>query len=110
MVSRANPANSLRITAEPFEGMYLTLSIRDADTQYLGSIGEIRYQAFGPDGDSMGSTFALSPDGQKLAYLDEGALMLLQDGEVASLDFRADVIAWGVPLYIPIYDPAYFEN
>lgn len=110
MVSRANPNNSLRVSLVNFTGVGTELYFRDAALNYLGGSNPIRFHAFGPDGDSMGMTFALSPDGQALAYLEDHALLLWQDGESRSLDFSADVIVWASPLYIPIHDPEYFQD
>jgi hypothetical protein len=108
MVSRTNPETSLRVSLEYENESPNQLYIRDTEANYLGSSNPLRYQAFGPEGDSMGSTFALSPDGQSLAWLEDNELILWQDGGTRGLGFSADVIAWASPLYIPVYDPEYF--
>lgn len=110
MVSRTNPEDSLIITAGYYYGDGLALIIRDNENNYLGETENIRAYAFGILGDSMGSTFAFSPDGQSIAYLEDEGVRIWEDGESRSLDFSADVVVWASPLYVPVYDPDYFRG
>lgn len=111
MISPWNPSNSLRISAGTFSGDGLELYIRDAESHYLGGSSYINAYAFGILGDSIGSTFAISPDGQSVVYLEDDVVMTLwENGESRILDFEARVVVWAAPSYVPVYDPAYLRG
>lgn len=103
MVSATSMDTSLRIWAGFYSGDNLSLVIFDADGNYLDETGGIRAYAFGIAGDNVGSTFALAPDGQTIAYLVSGELTLWQDGTTTTLPVTAEALAWGPRLYIAMF-------
>jgi hypothetical protein len=110
MVSDSAPDSSLRVLAGYYSGDLISLLIRDDSNGTVGETDIFRAFAFGILGHTIGSTFALSPDGQALAYLDDGALMFWHDGTATALDFTAEALAWGSARYIAIYDPEYLAG
>lgn len=107
LVSGLAPDDSLRVSTGMYSDFTL-LILYDPENTNLGSVDRVRSYAFGIFGDSIGSTFALSPDGQTLAYLQDGEIYLWQAGESAPLDISAQVIAWSPVQHIAMYYPAYF--
>lgn len=102
MVSRNTAENSLRVTAHGYD-ISFDLSIFDADDNWIADIPQVHaYQFGGYSGDHFGTRFALSPDGQSLAYLGEQGLVLWHDGESVKMDFVADVIIWSAPMYVTV--------
>ena len=110
LVSSLAPETSLRVSAVYYDGDMIGLLLRNAETRMIGDTPIIKAYSFGISGDSDGSTFALSPDGQSLAFLESGALRLWTDGEVTPLDFSADALAWAPPRYVPVVDSAYLAG
>ncbi len=104
LISRTAPEASLRVSLINLDGQFGELSIRDADAVYLDYVQGVPQFAYGIQGDSRGSTFTLSPDGQALAFLREGMVNVWRDGVLTSLDVSAEVIAWQSPLIVPVYD------
>lgn len=110
LVSGVAPDTSLRVTTSLFSGDMTGLHIRGADGELLGDIAFVRAFAYGIDGDSVGSTFALSPDGQTLAWLEDGTVRLWHDGETSELDVNADALAWAPVLHVPVDVGAWFAG
>jgi hypothetical protein len=109
MLSRNAIDSSLRLFPSLYSGDYMILTIIDSEDNYLDDIVEVSAYAYGVSGYGIGSTFALSPDGQQLAYLEDENLMLWENGEARSLDFAASVIVWSAPIYLP-FSPDYFRG
>ena len=107
LVSALAPETSLRLTASYYSGDGIGLLVRNAEGEIIGETPIFKAYAFGIAGDSDGSTFALSPDGQAVAFLEDGGLRLWRGGEVTALDFEAEALAWAPPRYVPVYDPFY---
>lgn len=102
MVSRSAAETSLLLTAYGYDTTF-DLSILDADENWMEDIPQIRAYKFGGySGDHFGTRFALSPDGQSLAYLSDSGLVIWHDGESLTMDFVADVIIWSVPMYVTV--------
>lgn len=110
MISASAPDTSLRASAGYYDGDTIALFIRDEQNRYVGETGFFHAYAFGISGDSTGSTFTLSPDGQAIAYLENGALMLWQNGTATPLGFTAEALAWGPTRNIPVYDPMFLAG
>jgi hypothetical protein len=109
MLSRNAVDSSLRLFATFYSGDSMGLLIFDSEDNYIGELESLRAFAYPMSGESIGSTFALSPDGQQLAYLQDNQLMLWENGESRSLDFSADIIVWASPIYMP-FSPDYFRG
>ncbi|MEZ4672091.1 MAG: hypothetical protein R3E39_29650 [Anaerolineae bacterium] len=102
MVSRNAPETSLQVTVFGYETTF-DLSVRDAQGSWLADIPQLRAFAYGGySGDHFGTRFALSPDGQTLAYLSDKGLAIWHEGESRTLDFTADVIIWSPPQYVTV--------
>jgi hypothetical protein len=109
MLSRNAVDSSLRLFPTFYSGDSMGLLIFDSEDNYIGELEALRAFAYLMSGESIGSTFALSPDGQKLAFLQDNQLMLWENGESRSLDFSADIIVWASPIYMP-FSPDYFRG
>jgi hypothetical protein len=109
MLSRSAIDSSLRLFPFFFTGDSTGLLIFDSEDTYMGEIESLRVYAYPISGESIGSTFALSPDGQSLAYLQDNQVMLWENGESRSLDFTADILVWAAPIYMP-FSPDYFRG
>lgn len=110
LISGLEPDASLRVSTSMYTGDYTALILRDLDNNIVGSVDYVPGYAFGIPGDSVGSTFALSPDGQRLAYLQDGTINVWQDGESMPLGVSAQVIAWSPLVYTTVHDPAFFAG
>src|SRR5690606_2813915 len=90
MVSALAPETSLRLSAGYYDGDNIGLTVRSTENEIIGETSIFKAYAYGITGDSVGSTFALSPDGQTVAFLNEGVLHLWREGEVTALGVEAD--------------------
>ncbi len=104
LVSLASPETSIHVSLINFDGEIGGLNIRDVDGSLLEYVDGVRLVAYGIQGNTWGSTFTVSPDGQALAFLREGTVNIWHDGVLTALDERASVIAWQSPLYVPVLD------
>jgi hypothetical protein len=109
MLSRSAIDTSLRLFPFFYTGDSTRLLIFDRADTYMGEIGSLSVYAYPMSSESIGSTFALSPDWQQLAYLQDNQLMLWENGESRSLDFTATIIVWASPIYMP-FSPDYFRG
>jgi hypothetical protein len=110
VVSALAPDTSLRLSAGQYNGEFMIGQVRSPQSTMVGSIDRLRAYTFGIAGDSVGTPFALSPDGQTIAYLLDGTLMLWQGGESTALDVTAEALAWSPMLNVPVYDPNYLRG
>jgi hypothetical protein len=119
MLANAPQAESLHVSSFQFNGVTTELMLRDADSNIVGTIDDVYVYGFGMQGDGSGSAFALSPDGQSLAYLsgvrdvehqNHPQIMIWHDGEVTPLNVVADALAWGPVYYATVFDPAWLAG
>lgn len=107
MVSALAPDTSLRLTAGYFDGDQIGLMVRDADDKHIDDLPIFQAYAFGISADNNGSTFALAPDGQTVAFVQNDALMLWHDGELNATGVDAEALVWAPPRYQTVYDLLY---
>src|SRR5690606_63021 len=92
LVSGLAPETSLRLTTALYSGDVTALHLRGTDGALLADVPTVKAYAFGIHGDSVGTTYALSPDGQSVAWVGDSGLTLWRDGEVMPLDFSAEAL------------------
>lgn len=110
LASGLAPDTSLRLSTSLYSGEMADLYVRDASGDWVGDVSAMRMFAFGVTWDSSGSTFALSPDGQTIAFIRDGEIHLWRDGDVTALGVEADALAWAPPLYVPVEDKMYLAG
>ncbi len=111
LISRFAPDSSVRVSFAMSDGDYASALLRAGDDELpFDYLERVKLHAFGIAGDSQGSTFTLSPDGQVFAYLENGMVVLRRNEASTLLNVAAQVIAWQSPLFTLVYDPAWLAG